>query len=98
MAFLQPIMRLKRVDLPTFGRPTMATMGRATGQLDGLEGLRCDQLGPNGAIQDLGCDQLGPNGDIHDPGWAGQTTSSGSEWNGPPSFSATKALASTGWP
>src|SRR5947209_20631696 len=36
MAFLQPSMRLKRVDLPTFGRPTIATMGRATGQLDGF--------------------------------------------------------------
>src|SRR6266851_3648771 len=34
MAFRQPRMRLNRVDLPTLGRPTMATMGRGTGQLD----------------------------------------------------------------
>ena len=36
MAFFQPISRLKRVDLPTFGRPTMATMGRATRVLHGF--------------------------------------------------------------
>jgi hypothetical protein len=27
MAFFPPAIRLKRVDLPTFGLPTMATMG-----------------------------------------------------------------------
>src|SRR5207302_884030 len=36
MAFRQPIIRLNSVDLPTLGRPTIATMGRATGQLDGF--------------------------------------------------------------
>src|SRR5256886_2253830 len=36
IAFFQPIRRLKRVDLPTFGRPTIATIGRATRQLDGF--------------------------------------------------------------
>src|SRR5213078_1127592 len=36
IAFFQPIRRLKSVDLPTLGRPTIATIGRATGQLDGF--------------------------------------------------------------
>src|SRR5439155_831077 len=39
IAFFQPIMRLKRVDLPTLGRPMIATIGRAIGQLDDVGGL-----------------------------------------------------------
>src|SRR5439155_3394038 len=36
MALRSPIIRLNRVDFPTFGRPTIATIGLATCQLDGF--------------------------------------------------------------
>src|SRR5215217_5752374 len=36
MARREPVMRLKRVDLPTFGRPTSTTVGAEEARLGGI--------------------------------------------------------------